>query len=184
MGAPLHADAALLQALDKGAPGCTGGTTVLHNNVSRTDHVGAFGKGRRSVDNSVLERRVVQLSEEALQACAAASDAKCWRPGLETVISGSIASPRVSSAQQLRKSFSEAALTAPLPPRILVAEDNMINVRVMLRVLSHIRPDAEVDVAGNGVEVLEAVQRKEYDLILMDIHMPGTCDLGTSLESC
>lgn len=57
-------------------------------------------------------------------------------------------------------------------PRILIAEDNLVNQRVITRVLKSVMPDAPVEVAGNGVEVLEAVKRSVYDLILMDIHMP------------
>lgn len=56
--------------------------------------------------------------------------------------------------------------------RILVAEDNPINVRVVLRVLSHVLPNVPVDVVGNGVEVLAATAKTQYDLLLLDIHMP------------
>jgi len=54
--------------------------------------------------------------------------------------------------------------------RILLAEDNHVNQMViiaMLRGASH-----TVDVAGNGIEAVEAVNTRPYDLVLMDIHMP------------
>ncbi len=54
--------------------------------------------------------------------------------------------------------------------RILLAEDNAVNVRVALHALERLGHTA--DVAGNGVEVLEALRRRAYDLILMDILMP------------
>jgi signal transduction histidine kinase/ActR/RegA family two-component response regulator len=61
-----------------------------------------------------------------------------------------------------------------LPPSqslyILLAEDNDINQRVgrkMLETLGH-----RVEVANNGLEVLEAVQQTTFDLVLMDIQMP------------
>jgi PAS domain S-box-containing protein len=56
------------------------------------------------------------------------------------------------------------------PLRILLAEDNVINQKVATRILSQMgyRPD----VAQNGVEVLEALERQKYDVILMDIQMP------------
>ncbi len=61
-------------------------------------------------------------------------------------------------------------LTERLPLRILLAEDNSINQRVGLLLLERIGYRA--DVAGNGVEALEALRRQPYDLILMDVQMP------------
>ena len=57
-----------------------------------------------------------------------------------------------------------------LPMRILLAEDNVVNQRVAVRLLEKMgyRPD----IAGNGLEVLDALRRQPYDLILMDVHMP------------
>ena len=54
--------------------------------------------------------------------------------------------------------------------RILLAEDNMVNQRVGLLFLDRLGHRA--DVAGNGKEVLEALERAPYDLILMDVRMP------------
>jgi PAS domain S-box-containing protein len=56
------------------------------------------------------------------------------------------------------------------PLRLLLAEDNVINQKVATRILSQMgyRPD----VVHNGVEVLEALERQKYDVILMDIQMP------------
>ncbi|HSS77967.1 MAG TPA: ATP-binding protein [Thermoanaerobaculia bacterium] len=56
------------------------------------------------------------------------------------------------------------------PLRILVAEDHRVNQQVMLGLLGHLGYGA--DVAANGLEVLAALQRQAYDLVLMDIQMP------------
>lgn len=57
-------------------------------------------------------------------------------------------------------------------PRILVAEDNEINIKVVTKIIQHVRPDVLIDVVSSGTEVLQVTERIKYDLILMDIHMP------------
>lgn len=61
-------------------------------------------------------------------------------------------------------------LSVPSPLNILLAEDNLVNQKVALRVLKHLGYVG--DVVGNGVEVIQAIANKSYDLILMDIQMP------------
>jgi len=57
-----------------------------------------------------------------------------------------------------------------MPPRILMAEDNAINQRVGLLILQ--RAGYSIDLAGDGVETLDAHRKQPYDLILMDCQMP------------
>jgi signal transduction histidine kinase/ActR/RegA family two-component response regulator len=54
--------------------------------------------------------------------------------------------------------------------RVLVAEDNPVNQRVITLMLS--RMGHRVDVVGDGVEAVEAFVRAAYDLALMDVQMP------------
>ncbi|MEI6059081.1 MAG: response regulator [Bacteroidota bacterium] len=56
------------------------------------------------------------------------------------------------------------------PFEILVAEDNMINQKMIRNVLQLFGYTA--DIVANGLEVIEAIQRKSYELIFMDIQMP------------
>ena len=63
---------------------------------------------------------------------------------------------------------SELALRAPL--KILVAEDNPINRRIVGALLEKMGYQAQF--AENGVQATEAAAKKSFDLILMDIQMP------------
>jgi PAS domain S-box-containing protein len=65
-----------------------------------------------------------------------------------------------------------------LPLRILLAEDNTVNQKLALRLLE--RMGYRADLAGNGLEVLEALQRQRYDVILMDVQMPEMDGLEAS----
>ncbi len=64
------------------------------------------------------------------------------------------------------------AAPPPLPAalQILVAEDNEVNVRVLLGMLALLGLSA--DVVGTGAAALAAVRRTAYDCVLMDVHMP------------
>ena len=54
--------------------------------------------------------------------------------------------------------------------RVLVAEDNVVNQRVVLGLLT--KRGHTVTVVGNGREALDALERDAYDLVLMDVQMP------------
>jgi signal transduction histidine kinase/ActR/RegA family two-component response regulator len=59
---------------------------------------------------------------------------------------------------------------AALSSSLLLVEDNAINQKLALTLLG--RLGLQADLAQNGQEALEAVQKKHYDLVLMDMQMP------------
>ncbi|MES2830062.1 MAG: two-component regulator propeller domain-containing protein [Bacteroidota bacterium] len=77
--------------------------------------------------------------------------------------------PNIEEADNSRILSETLALDCPF--EILVAEDNMMNQRLILKVLDKLgySPDLAVD----GLEVLKKMEEKKYDLILMDIQMPN-----------
>jgi two-component system, sensor histidine kinase and response regulator len=56
------------------------------------------------------------------------------------------------------------------PPRVLLAEDNLVNQTIVLRLLE--KAGLKADVVNNGLQAVQAAMRNSYDLILMDCQMP------------
>jgi CheY-like chemotaxis protein len=80
------------------------------------------------------------------------------------------------AAAIVKHSVIESALASAAPvvakrrPRILLAEDNLVNQKVASRVLE--KEGFQVDVAVDGRQAVDAWRRGTYDLILMDCQMP------------
>jgi CheY-like chemotaxis protein len=64
------------------------------------------------------------------------------------------------------------------PLRILLAEDNLVNQKLAIRLLEQM--GYRTDLASNGVEALESVARQTYDVVLMDVQMPEMDGLEAS----
>eukprot|EP00898_Chlorokybus_atmophyticus_P002461 jgi/Chlat1/3215/Chrsp22S08807 len=62
-------------------------------------------------------------------------------------------------------------LAKQCPLKLLIAEDNLVNQRVLLKLLERLGYVA--DVVGDGLLALQAVMRTKYDVVLSDIHMPN-----------
>jgi CheY-like chemotaxis protein len=76
------------------------------------------------------------------------------------------------------KATIDATLAQRHPLRILLAEDNLVNQKLALRLLSQMGYRA--DVAANGIEAIECVERQTYDVVLMDVQMPEMDGLEAS----
>ncbi len=75
-----------------------------------------------------------------------------------------------AAAEATRTERSAACPARSRPVRVLAAEDNVINQRVMVRLLEQL--GCQVDLANDGAEAVERVSSGAYDLVLMDCQMP------------
>ncbi len=146
---------------------------------------------------SVKNTKLVLSSSSGLtaeqQARVLGFDATCPKPVhqdrvlaiIQELLSGT--SPKIESQQIESAEFNpsgEAVVNMPASPnkvakidkttdsapRILIAEDNTINLRLAMTVLT--TAGYTVDAVADGAEAVHAVQTLPYDLILMDIRMP------------
>ncbi|SCY22690.1 Signal transduction histidine kinase [Nonlabens sp. Hel1_33_55] len=67
--------------------------------------------------------------------------------------------------------LKKATATELISKKILIVEDNKINQMITRKILEG--KNFDCDIANNGIEALGKIKDNTYDLILMDIHMPG-----------
>jgi signal transduction histidine kinase/CheY-like chemotaxis protein/tetratricopeptide (TPR) repeat protein len=72
----------------------------------------------------------------------------------------------------------DAGMAQRHPLRILLADDNVVNQKLAMRLLSQMGYRA--DLASNGIEAIESIARQTYDVVLMDVQMPEMDGLEAS----
>ncbi len=74
----------------------------------------------------------------------------------------------------------DSARAASSRRRVLLAEDSPLNQKIALGILQHL--GCEVDAVSDGAEALEALSRRQYDVVFMDVEMPGVDGLTATRQ--
>jgi two-component system, sensor histidine kinase and response regulator len=113
---------------------------------------------------------VAPLGTSAAEAAAAGFDGLLSRPVRETQLASLLQLMLDSPAMSRLKAQQPVEAALRLSGRILVAEDNLVNQKVVMTLLRNL--GLQYHLVSSGVRVLEAISRGQYDAILMDLQMP------------
>ncbi|MGK0188948.1 MAG: signal transduction histidine kinase/DNA-binding response OmpR family regulator [Verrucomicrobiales bacterium] len=107
-----------------------------------------------------------------------------YKPVFQRQLRNAVLSAFRCSSKPLVKKCSNNIEGDVKPLRILVAEDNPINLRVITMMLRSLRHESES--VRDGFEVLEKLGNDpgNFDVILMDIQMPKLNGVETTLKIC
>ena len=150
---------------DQGIGLTSDGTTRLFQSFSQADS-GTTRKYGGTGLGLVISKRLTELMGGTMTAESAG-------PGLGSSFTFSIHAP-AAAAQPAPVAATPPALdpgmAARHPLRILLAEDNVVNQKLAMRLLQLMGYRA--DLASNGIEAIESIERQAYDVVLMDVQMP------------
>jgi two-component system sensor histidine kinase/response regulator len=176
-----EAMAAIGAARDKGLPY---EIALLDWQMPEMDGIETAARIRRDPRNAPLHLLMITAfgREEALRSAEQSGiEAVLLKPVTHSVLFDTLM--RTLGGYQEEESTPDAETPRPQDPvgqgRILVVEDNEVNQQVAEELLA--QAGYTVDVAGNGEQALEMVQRTAYDLVFMDMQMPVMDGLAATI---
>jgi len=89
---------------------------------------------------------------------------------VRTAAEAAVPNPSLPSMGSEARPKPDRKLAERRPLKILLAEDNVINQNLALHIFQML--GYSVDVVGDGLEVLDALKKRSYDLVFMDLQMP------------
>ncbi len=117
-----------------------------------------------------ISRRLAELMGGTLTAASSGVPGEGSRFTLAFFLEAAPVGAVAAGAAEREGGETVAAFTASGALRVLLAEDNPMNQKLAVRLLKNLGLSA--DVAGNGLEAVEAIGREPYHVILMDVQMP------------
>ncbi|HPH26204.1 MAG TPA: response regulator [Pseudomonadota bacterium] len=129
-------------------------------------------------DSVILMSSSTDRMGELARCCEAGADGCLTKPIAQRELWTTMKQVLHFMPQQKPRSTGDVSLPLQTrkPQRILLAEDNLINQRLVQAALG--KAGHQVTIAGNGIEAIDYSQRETFDLILMDVQMPvidGLC---------
>ncbi len=125
--------------------------------------VGKRGDARRFSEAGFAAYLVRPIHTETLMEALAAA----WGSKLQGVAAPLITRHTLAEA---RASQAPARVSGPEGVHVLIAEDNLLNQKLALKMMEKL--GCRADLAGNGREALRMIERDRYDLVFMDCQMP------------
>ena len=125
--------------------------------------VGKRGDARRFSEAGFAVYLVRPIHTETLMEALAAA----WGSKLQGVAAPLITRHTLAEA---RASQAPARVSGPEGVHVLIAEDNLLNQKLALKMMEKL--GCRADLAGNGREALRMIERDRYDLVFMDCQMP------------
>jgi CheY-like chemotaxis protein len=123
----------------------------------------------------VISKRLAEIMGGTMTAESAGAGQGCT---FRFHIQAETPAQQTTAAKPTAKTAMDPGMATRHPLRILLAEDNVVNQKLALRLLQQMGYRA--DVASNGLEAIESVERQTYDVVLMDVQMPEMDGLEAS----
>ena len=168
-----------IEVVDSGIGISAQGLTRLFSAFSQLDASSTRRHGGTGL-GLVISKRLVELMGGGISVVS--------QPGVGTTFTVTLLAPMADqpaaqSLGQARSSSSDrldGALAHRLPASVLLAEDNPTNRLLSQMVLE--RMGYTVEAVASGIDVISALSRQAYDIVFMDVHMPGMNGLDVTRE--